>query len=79
MSSSPWDWSTGSGSGLDPTSAAAWMKMMMPQQSITASQWACITNQNQSIQNLLLSESETGSSNRPPKLNHMNDYPSWKG
>ncbi|KAJ0716361.1 hypothetical protein HanPI659440_Chr13g0511781 [Helianthus annuus] len=26
-----------------------------------------------------MSESETGSNNRPPKLNHMNDYPSWKG
>ncbi|MFS7986205.1 hypothetical protein Hanom_Chr11g01007621 [Helianthus anomalus] len=52
---------------------------MMPQQSITSSQWACVTNQNQSIQNLLLSESETGNNNRPPKLNHMNDYPSWKG
>ncbi|KAF5796226.1 hypothetical protein HanXRQr2_Chr08g0348981 [Helianthus annuus] len=35
-------------------------------------------NQNQSIQNLLISESETGSNNRPPKLNHMNEYPSCK-
>ncbi|MFS7931917.1 hypothetical protein Hanom_Chr04g00361631 [Helianthus anomalus] len=50
----------------------------MPKQEITANQWACVANQNQSIQNLLLSESKTGSNNRPPKLNHMNDYPSWK-
>ncbi|MFS7906694.1 hypothetical protein Hanom_Chr01g00062241 [Helianthus anomalus] len=51
----------------------------MPPQSISASQWALVSNQNQSIQNLLLSEGETGRNNRPLNLNHMNDYPSWKG
>ncbi|XP_022019472.1 uncharacterized protein LOC110919514 [Helianthus annuus] len=60
---------------------ASYLANSIPQQqpSISASQWALVSNQNQSIQNLLLSESETGSNNRPPKLNHMNDYPSWKG
>ncbi|KAJ0836752.1 hypothetical protein HanRHA438_Chr16g0770551 [Helianthus annuus] len=51
---------------------------MFPQPAISASQWSLVSNQSQSIQNLLLSESETGSNNRPPKLNHMNDFPSWK-
>ena len=46
--------------------------------SITANQWAFVTNQNQSIQNLLLSENETGSNNRPPKLMHMNEFPTWE-
>ncbi|MFS7986210.1 hypothetical protein Hanom_Chr11g01007671 [Helianthus anomalus] len=75
---SPWDWSTGPRTGEDQTSAAVWMRNVMPQQSISASQWALVTNQNQSIQNLLISESETSSNDRPPKLNHMNEYPSWK-
>ncbi|KAF5788787.1 putative transcription factor interactor and regulator CCHC(Zn) family [Helianthus annuus] len=74
-----WDWSTDPQPGQDQTSAAAWARSMFPQPSISASQWALVSNQNQSIQNLLLSESETGSNNRPPKLNHMNDFPSWKG
>ncbi|KAJ0620890.1 hypothetical protein HanIR_Chr01g0002531 [Helianthus annuus] len=52
---------------------------MFPQPAISASQWALVSNQSQSIQNLLISESETSSNNRPPKLNHMNDFPSWKG
>ncbi|KAJ0462891.1 hypothetical protein HanHA300_Chr14g0509071 [Helianthus annuus] len=43
-----------------------------------ASKWAFVTNQNQSIQNLLLSENETDSNNRPPKLMHMNEYPGWQ-
>ncbi|KAJ0859469.1 putative transcription factor interactor and regulator CCHC(Zn) family [Helianthus annuus] len=51
---------------------------MFPQPAISASQWALVSNQSQSIQNLLISESETGSNSRPPKLNHMNDFPSWK-
>ncbi|KAJ0876425.1 putative transcription factor interactor and regulator CCHC(Zn) family [Helianthus annuus] len=51
---------------------------MFPPPSISPSQWALVSNQSQSIQNLLISESETGSNNRPPKLNHMNDFPSWK-
>ncbi|KAJ0938196.1 putative transcription factor interactor and regulator CCHC(Zn) family [Helianthus annuus] len=51
---------------------------MFPPPSISPSQWALVSNQSQSLQNLLISESETGSNNRPPKLNHMNDFPSWK-
>ncbi|MFS7999285.1 hypothetical protein Hanom_Chr12g01164241 [Helianthus anomalus] len=76
---SPWDWSTDPRPGEDQTSKAVWLRNVMPQQSISASQWALVTNQNQSIQNLLISESETGSNNCPPKLNHINAYPTWKG
>ncbi|KAM0017115.1 hypothetical protein Hdeb2414_s0028g00704351 [Helianthus debilis subsp. tardiflorus] len=75
---SPWDWSIDSQSSQELTSAAAWAKSMFPPPSISPSQWALVSNQSQSIQNLLISESETGSNNRPPKLNHMNDFPSWK-
>ncbi|KAJ0435603.1 putative transcription factor interactor and regulator CCHC(Zn) family [Helianthus annuus] len=75
---SPWDWSLDSQSSQELTSAAAWAKSMFPPPSISPSQWALVSNQSQSIQNLLISESETGSNNRPPKLNHMNDFPSWK-
>ncbi|MFS7987905.1 putative transcription factor interactor and regulator CCHC(Zn) family [Helianthus anomalus] len=75
---SPWDWSLDSQSSQELTSAAAWAKSMFPSPSISPSQWALVSNQSQSIQNLLISESETGSSNRPPKLNHMNDFPTWK-
>ncbi|KAJ0436780.1 hypothetical protein HanHA300_Chr16g0594521 [Helianthus annuus] len=45
---------------------------------ISASQWAFVPNQTQSIKSILLSESETGSLNRPPKLMHMNEYPGWE-
>ncbi|KAF5775382.1 putative RNA-directed DNA polymerase [Helianthus annuus] len=75
---SPWDWSLNSQSSQELTSADAWAKSMFPPPSISPSQWALVSNQSQSIQNLLISESETGSNNRPPKLNHMNDFPSWK-
>ncbi|KAJ0751980.1 hypothetical protein HanPI659440_Chr09g0319051 [Helianthus annuus] len=81
-STSPWDWSMDPPPGQNQTSMAAMLMNFVPQQqqqSISASQWALVSNQNQGIQNLLLSESETGSNNRPPKLNHVNDYPSWKG
>ncbi|KAM0067101.1 putative transcription factor interactor and regulator CCHC(Zn) family [Helianthus debilis subsp. tardiflorus] len=40
-------------------------------------QWALVSNQTPSIQSILLSESETGSLNRPPKLMHLNEYPGW--
>ncbi|KAJ0455297.1 hypothetical protein HanIR_Chr15g0749581 [Helianthus annuus] len=73
MSSNPIDWS------ISMVPDMSWVKSLMLQERISASQWACVANQNQSIQNLLISENETGSNNRPPKLNHMNDYPSWKG
>ncbi|KAJ0860789.1 putative transcription factor interactor and regulator CCHC(Zn) family [Helianthus annuus] len=51
---------------------------MIPSPSISPSQWALVSNQSQSLQSLLISESEAGSNNRPPKLNHMNDFPTWK-
>ncbi|MFS7966098.1 hypothetical protein Hanom_Chr09g00769891 [Helianthus anomalus] len=73
---SPWDWSMEPRPGEDQTSAAAWMRNVMPPRSISENQWALVTNQNQSIQNLLISESETGSNNHLPKLNHMNEHPS---
>ncbi|KAJ0619719.1 hypothetical protein HanHA89_Chr02g0074431 [Helianthus annuus] len=74
---SPWDWSLDSRS-QEIITAVDWAKNMFPPPSINPSQWALVTNQSQSLQNLLISESETGSNNRPPKLNHMNDFPSWK-
>ncbi|KAJ0887678.1 putative transcription factor interactor and regulator CCHC(Zn) family [Helianthus annuus] len=75
---SPWDWSLDSRSNQELVTAADWAKSMIPSPSISPSQWALVSNQSQSIQNLLISESETGSNNRPPKLNHMNEFPSWK-
>ncbi|KAF5775108.1 hypothetical protein HanXRQr2_Chr13g0608341 [Helianthus annuus] len=45
--------------------------------SSQGSQWALVSNQTPSIQSILLSESETGSLNRPPKLMHLNEYPGW--
>ncbi|MFS7899931.1 hypothetical protein Hanom_Chr00s086279g01796831 [Helianthus anomalus] len=75
---SPWDWSLDSQLSQELTSAAEWAKSMFPSPSISPSQWALVSNQSQSLQNLLISESETGSNNRPPKLNHMNEYPTWK-
>ncbi|KAJ0821761.1 putative RNA-directed DNA polymerase [Helianthus annuus] len=78
---SPWDWSTDPQPDLKQMSMAKYMTSAIPkqQQSISSCQWALVSNQSQSLQNLLISESETGSNNRPPKLNHMNDFPSWKG
>ncbi|KAM0034618.1 hypothetical protein Hdeb2414_s0015g00436961 [Helianthus debilis subsp. tardiflorus] len=75
---SPWDWSLDSRYSQELITPADWAKSMVPPQSISPSQWALVSNQSQSLQNLLISESETGSNNRPPKLNHMNDFPSWK-
>ncbi|KAJ0488129.1 hypothetical protein HanHA300_Chr12g0429571 [Helianthus annuus] len=75
---SPWDWSLDSRNNQELVTAADWAKSMVPQPSISPSQWALVSNQSQSLQNLLISESETGSNNRPPKLNHMNDFQSWK-
>ncbi|KAJ0491815.1 hypothetical protein HanIR_Chr12g0567951 [Helianthus annuus] len=48
-----------------------------PQPQVLTSQWAFVSNQNQSIQSILLSENETGSNNRRPKLMHMNEYAGW--
>ncbi|KAJ0815958.1 putative transcription factor interactor and regulator CCHC(Zn) family [Helianthus annuus] len=44
---------------------------------VSTGQWAFVSNQTPSIQSILLSESETGSLNRPPKLMHLNEYPGW--
>ncbi|KAM0072105.1 putative transcription factor interactor and regulator CCHC(Zn) family [Helianthus debilis subsp. tardiflorus] len=45
--------------------------------SSQGNQWALVSNQTPSIQSILLSESETGSLNRPPKLMNLNEYPGW--
>ncbi|KAJ0495238.1 putative transcription factor interactor and regulator CCHC(Zn) family [Helianthus annuus] len=45
--------------------------------SSQGNRWALVSNQTPSIQSILLSESETGSLNRPPKLMHLNEYPGW--
>ncbi|MFS7990082.1 hypothetical protein Hanom_Chr11g01054591 [Helianthus anomalus] len=55
---SPWDWSIDSQSSQELTSAAAWAKSMFPQPTISVSQWAMVSNQNQSIQNLLVARGE---------------------
>ena len=59
---------------------AAWMKAIMPSQAamITGSQWALVTNQNNNIQNMMQNDNETGTSTKPPKLMHMNDFGRWK-
>ncbi|MFS7943357.1 hypothetical protein Hanom_Chr06g00499401 [Helianthus anomalus] len=59
------------GKGLVPSWAQSPTTLSSSQtSSITANQWAFVTNQNQSIQSLLLSQNVTGSNNRPPKLMH---------
>ncbi|KAJ0604281.1 putative transcription factor interactor and regulator CCHC(Zn) family [Helianthus annuus] len=45
---------------------------------ITANQWALVTNQSSSIQAMMQNDSETGTSTKPPKLNHINDWGWWK-
>ncbi|KAM0030890.1 hypothetical protein Hdeb2414_s0017g00502341 [Helianthus debilis subsp. tardiflorus] len=55
---SPWDWSMDPQPGQDQTSAAAWARNMFPQPSISASQWALLSNQNQNIQNLVVARGE---------------------
>ena len=60
-----------------------WANLDQSQQAMTAQNigtnpWALVANQNTSIQNLMLSDSETGSHNRAPKLLHMNNFPRWK-
>ncbi|KAM0065804.1 hypothetical protein Hdeb2414_s0003g00118771 [Helianthus debilis subsp. tardiflorus] len=55
---SPWDWSMDPQPGQDQTSAAAWARNMFPQPSISASQWALVSNKIQNIQNLLVARGE---------------------
>ncbi|MFS7913668.1 hypothetical protein Hanom_Chr02g00144371 [Helianthus anomalus] len=67
---SPWDWSTDSQPVQKPTSMAEYLASTIPrqQQSISASQWALLSNQNQNIQNLLVARGEGNSSTR--KIRH---------
>ncbi|KAM0055861.1 hypothetical protein Hdeb2414_s0006g00211041 [Helianthus debilis subsp. tardiflorus] len=61
---SPWDWSMDTQPDQDQISAAAWARNMFPQPSISASQWALVSNQNQNIQNLLVARGEGNAATR---------------
>ncbi|KAF5774949.1 hypothetical protein HanXRQr2_Chr13g0606561 [Helianthus annuus] len=56
------------------------MQAIAPPQAamITANQWALVTNQSSSIQAMMQNDNETGTSTKPPKLNHINDWGWWK-
>ncbi|KAJ0448145.1 hypothetical protein HanLR1_Chr17g0671941 [Helianthus annuus] len=56
------------------------MQAIAPPQAamITANQWALVTNQSSSIQAMMQNDSETSTSTKPPKLNHINDWGWWK-
>ncbi|KAD2392898.1 hypothetical protein E3N88_39875 [Mikania micrantha] len=41
-------------------------------------EFALMANHNHRIRNLLLTETETGNSNKAPKLLSLDDYPHWK-
>ncbi|KAM0033807.1 putative transcription factor interactor and regulator CCHC(Zn) family [Helianthus debilis subsp. tardiflorus] len=58
----------------------AWMQAIAPPQAamISANQWALVTNQSSSIQAMMQNDNETGTSTKPPKLNHINDWGWWK-
>ncbi|KAJ0804972.1 putative transcription factor interactor and regulator CCHC(Zn) family [Helianthus annuus] len=62
---------------LSPSWAESPVSTSSQANAISSSQWALVSNQTPSIQSILLSESETGSLNRPPKLMHLNEYPGW--
>ncbi|KAJ0909087.1 putative RNA-directed DNA polymerase [Helianthus annuus] len=62
---------------LSPSWAESLVSTSSQANAISSSQWALVSNQTPSIQSILLSESETGSLNRPPKLMHLNEYPGW--
>ncbi|KAJ0642390.1 putative transcription factor interactor and regulator CCHC(Zn) family [Helianthus annuus] len=70
-----------SGKYMNTSQSPSWAESPVSTSSQTnatqAGQWAFVSNQTPSIQSLLLSESETGSLNRPPKLMHLNEYPGW--
>ncbi|KAJ0818366.1 hypothetical protein HanPI659440_Chr00c02g0707391 [Helianthus annuus] len=61
-----WDWSTDSQPVQKPTSMAEYLANTIPrkQQSIRASQWALVSNQNQNIQNLLVARGEGNAATR---------------
>ncbi|KAJ0501830.1 hypothetical protein HanHA300_Chr11g0405631 [Helianthus annuus] len=63
---SPCDWSTDSQLVQKPTSMAEYLASTIPrqQQSISASQWALVSNQNQNVQNLLVVRGEGNASIR---------------
>ncbi|KAJ0743449.1 hypothetical protein HanPI659440_Chr10g0375921 [Helianthus annuus] len=63
--------------GLSPSWAESPVSTSSQGNAITTGQWAFVSNQTPNIQSILLSESETGSLNRPPKLMHLNEYPGW--
>ncbi|KAJ0511170.1 putative transcription factor interactor and regulator CCHC(Zn) family [Helianthus annuus] len=62
---------------LSPSWAESPLSTSSQANAISTGQWALVSNQTPSIQSILLSESETGSLNRPPKLMHLNEYPGW--
>ncbi|KAJ0944200.1 putative transcription factor interactor and regulator CCHC(Zn) family [Helianthus annuus] len=62
---------------LSPSWAESPVSTSSQANAISTGQWALVSNQTPSIQSILLSESETGSLNRPPKLMHLNEYPGW--
>ncbi|KAF5771644.1 putative transcription factor interactor and regulator CCHC(Zn) family [Helianthus annuus] len=62
---------------LSPSWAESPVSTSSQANAIPTGQWAFVSNQTPSIQSILLSESETGSLNRPPKLMHLNEYPGW--
>ncbi|KAJ0786923.1 putative transcription factor interactor and regulator CCHC(Zn) family [Helianthus annuus] len=70
-----------SGKYMNTSQSPSWAESPVSTSSQTnatpAGQWAFVSNQTPSIQSLLLSESETGSLNRPPKLMHLHEYPGW--
>ncbi|KAJ0925006.1 hypothetical protein HanRHA438_Chr04g0154751 [Helianthus annuus] len=62
---------------LSPSWAESPVSTSSQANAISTGQWAFVSNQTPSIQSILLSESETESLNRPPKLMHLNEYPGW--
>ncbi|KAJ0942046.1 putative transcription factor interactor and regulator CCHC(Zn) family [Helianthus annuus] len=62
---------------LSPSWAESPVSTSSQANAISSGQWALVSNQTPSIQSILLSESETRSLNRPPKLMHLNEYPGW--
>ena len=48
------------------------------QANIASMPWALVASQQQNLQSLIVSDQETGSSTRPPKLQFLEDYATWK-
>ncbi|KAJ0575157.1 putative transcription factor interactor and regulator CCHC(Zn) family [Helianthus annuus] len=55
---SPWDWSLNSRTNQELVTAADWAKSMIPQPSISASQWALVSKQSQNMQNFVVEQGE---------------------